>query len=256
MADDPLNAQPDEELREVDDNNNRWLGEIGADIRSLASSIRHTASGVASFVHRSALTVAEEIARLEEEEEEEQELRNQRIGKDSDEQQQQRKEEPIIVLRLPWELLQPQDDNESCMQSTFFEDPELKRRVLLLSHDEASFLQPHRQVLDEDEALDKSRIDLIQRILKVDDHLAIAHKNLQNTVSEATFWCNYFESCSAVRQKYLQEQLEAVDDEDEQNEEDSFVCVDNSVKSHRSAGMRSVDSLVLVESRFTNSMNV
>jgi hypothetical protein len=87
---DPLNAQPAEdelshdgrvvEGREHDrhhqprqqggESTSRWLGEIGVDIRSLATTIRHTASGVATFVHRSALTVAHEIARLEEEEEE------------------------------------------------------------------------------------------------------------------------------------------------------------------------------------------
>jgi hypothetical protein len=310
---DPLNAQPadEQELYRGDDgqqprqvaaaeqSTTHWLGEIGVDIRSLATTIRHTASGVATFVHRSALTVAHEIARLEEEEEEEEEDHEEnhhgagpKSAESHDEKEasssNNKKKEPVR-LRLPWELLQELHDNidhdsdESSATSggilavqptpAFVEDGELKRRILLLSHDEKSFLQPHRQVLEEEETvLDAARIDLIQRLLRADSYLSIAHKNLQSSISEATFWCNYFEACSAARHKYLQDQLEALDqnnneeegvedDDDEEDgteeEEDSFVCIDASVKSYRSAGMRSVDSLVLVESsRFANSMKV
>jgi hypothetical protein len=321
---DPLNAQPAEdelshdgrvvEGREHDrhhqprqqggESTSRWLGEIGVDIRSLATTIRHTASGVATFVHRSALTVAHEIARLEEEEEEEVEEENHDQQKSSPSELQDvsevassnKKKQPVS-LRLPWELLQPDRrsnnaigvtaSGESCAvgqqqdppppAAGFIEDGELKRRILLLSHDETSFLQPHRQVLEEEAALDASRIDLIQRLLRADPFLSIAHKNLQSSISEATFWCNYFEACSAARQKYLQDQLEALDDQnhggevseeeedededevggEEEEEDSSFVCIDASVRSYRSAGMRSVDSLVLVESsRFANSMKV
>jgi hypothetical protein len=308
---DPLNAQPAEEQelyrggggddgqQQPRQSTTHWLGEIGVDIRSLATTIRHTASGVATFVHRSALTVAHEIARLEEEEEEEEEDQEEnqngsghKSSESHDEKEasvsNNKKKEPVR-LRLPWELLeQPHDnvdhsDESSAMSGdilavqpaaapAFVEDGELKRRILLLSHDENSFLQPHRQVLEEEETvLDAARIDLIQRLLRADSYLSIAHKNLQSSISEATFWCNYFEACSAARHKYLQDQLEALDqnnneegeedDDDEEDgteeEEDSFVCIDASVKSYRSAGMRSVDSLVLVESsRFANSMKV
>jgi hypothetical protein len=312
---DPLNAQPaEEELYRGGDEqqpprqqvgaestSSHWLGEIGVDIRSLATTIRHTASGVATFVHRSALTVAHEIARLEEEEEEEEEEGHEenlissaspKSSESHDEKEasssNNKKKDPVR-LRLPWELLHQSHDNvdhsdESSVSPSsggilaiqpppafFVEDGELKRRILLLSHDENSFLQPHRQVLEEEETvLDAARIDLIQRLLRADPYLSIAHKNLQSSISEATFWCNYFEACSAARHKYLQDQLEALDqnkneeceeedDDDEEGteEEDSFVCIDASVKSFRSTGMRSVDSLVLVESsRFANSMKV
>jgi len=42
-----------------------WLGDIGADFRTLAISLKDTAGGVVDFVQRSAVSVANEIAQLE-----------------------------------------------------------------------------------------------------------------------------------------------------------------------------------------------
>lgn len=192
----------------------RWLRGIGADFRSIASSITQTATGVASFVHQSAVHMAQEIARLEEEEE----GNNNNTNSNGE----------IRVLRLPWEL--------PVQQGEYREDGKLREKIMRLSETEGTFLEPYRQT--DESYLDRSRIDLIRRLLVLDPCLSHMQAQLVG-VQEAAFWRNYFEACARARRSHVKQDLMMDGEHD-------FVCV-SSV-----AGMKSLDSLVLVESKFAN----
>jgi BSD domain len=239
-----------------------WLGGIGADFRTLALTIRETAGGVVSFVHRSAITVANEISLLED-------------GREGDDNGSLDDVEP---LHLPWEIR-----TNDC---TYEENEELKAMILQVSMRESSFMGPYssRKMSAEDEedevfVLDHARVQIIRRLLKLDPQLSSMHARLsgRSDVRETTFWRNYFHACSETRSAYIRERSEQaqrrsssstncspnslVPDDDcdngslnfaNQPDDESFVCLSaggklssppNSVKS---TGMKSIDSLVLV----------
>lgn len=226
-ADDPLNAQPSDDDEEEEEEakggdtfqeaDARWLLRgIGADFRSIASSLQQTASGVASFVHQSAVTVAHEISRLEEEEEE---LASHAAAAEQGD---------VRTLRLPWEL-------PTAQPGEYREDVKLREQIMRLSETETTFLEPYRQT--DESYLDRSRIDLIRQLLLIDPCLSHMQSQLVG-VQESAFWRNYFEACARTRRKYLKQE--------NMMDELDFVCV-SSV-----AGMKSLDSLVLVESKYAN----
>lgn len=229
-----------------------WLGGIGADFRTLAESLRDTAGGVASFVHRSAMAVAAEIAQMEEE------------GGDGENTDQCK---AVEALRLPWEILI--DDN------TYAEDSFLKEKILELSTQERNFMEPfsseRKDAKEEDGAfaLDGPRIRLIRSLLELDEHLAATHARLsgRSDVRETIFWRNYFFNCAEVRREHLEIFGDTSDDIvsqtslnslvnaetiSQEGDDISFICVSGGEipsppTSLNSAGIRSVESMVFID---------
>lgn len=209
-----------------------WWGGIGADFRTLASNLKSTAGEVVGFVHRSALSVAQEIAELERHDLEER--------------------PPPEALRLPWEIAQENGEYQ--------EDEELKEKIFLLSYQESSFLEPFTPSNDDDDngafCLDEPRIQLIRNLLEMDENLASTHARLsgRSYIREAVFWRNYFYHCDQTREEHLlegsQSSLVPADAASVQSG-DSYVCVSrmsSAPNSLNSTGLRSVDDLVLVDS--------
>lgn len=168
---------------------------IGADIRTLAASLRDTAGGVAHFVHKSALSVAAEIARLEDEDRQREEgLLPEDIAATE------------AQLKLPWEVQrQDKEDNDSVY---LIEDEILKERILDISKDDRSFLMPatiNPEGGDIEFILDEPHIQLIRRLLEIDGNLAATHARLsgRSDVRETVFWGNYFDRCEQCRIDYL-----------------------------------------------------
>jgi hypothetical protein len=211
-----------------------WLGGLGADFKNLASSLKETAGGVVGYVHRSAMSVAAEIAELE--------VGYSGSSKDG-------ADEMMAPLPLPWEVL-VEDSNGT--GKVYREDGELKRKIFLLSSQEKSFLTPsmlndvHAENEEEEDAfvLDEPRIQLIRHLLEVDENLARSHARLpgrRSHVSENMFWKNYFHHCESVK---LAHQNEAVHSEDDNrfpdrsvlsrtksDDDSSYVCVNTDVMS-------------------------
>jgi hypothetical protein len=210
---------------------------IGSDFRTLALTLKATAGGVANFVHRSAMSVAAEISRLENDDNNVNEL-----DQTSDHDQ----------LRLPWEV--------RTSSTTYEEDAQLREKILSLSSDEDAFLQPFARETNEDDldfTMDEPRIQLIRRLLAYDENLSVIHARLsgRSYVHEKSFWKNYFSRCEEERQAYLKQfetdfqslssQNSLVPTEREMRRDDdssSFV-----IPSPPTSGW-SVDSLVIVES--------
>ena len=226
-----------------------FLDAIGADFRTLACSLRETAGGVASFVQRSAMNVAAEIARLEEEEE----VRSHHYHQNEEE------PENELPLRLPWEV-QFQGNGD------FHEDNTLKERILQLSANDSNFLRPvdnEAASLTEDFTFDDARVHLIRHLLEIDSTLAGAHARLsgRSDVHENDFWKNYFDRCDEERKRYLSSLYSYLDHERSPN---SLVQTESEAGSNRlddelsfvlptppmsgnSTGIRSVDSFVFVD---------
>lgn len=220
-----------------------WFGSMGADFRVLASSIKTTAGGVASFVHRSALSVAAEIAALEHEEDAE---HAEHCGNSSGE---------GGPLRLPWEV--KVDEN------TFSEDSLLKEKIASLSSKESTFLQPFasrkKDAAEDDHDADNEdafvltelRIQLIRRLLELDDQLAATHARLsgRSDVRETVFWRNYFHHCTETRDEHMRLFGQSVDVAS--GDDMSFVCVETYIASPptslNSDLCYSVGDLVLVD---------
>lgn len=241
-----------------------WLGGIGADFRTLALTLRETAGGVVSFVHRSAINVANEIALLEEEDDLNYDISNLDV-------------EP---LHLPWEL-KNEDGN-------YEEDEDLKKRILVLSKSEISFSKPFlsRKTEDHDRddfVLDDARAHVIRQLLKIDPQLSSMHARLsgRNVVREITFWHNYFYACGETRKEYLRElelngnqdmgsqhspnslfpdDLCSVGNEALKSDDESFVFlstgkVASPPASSNTSGMKSIDSMVMVEAVSSSSLS-
>jgi hypothetical protein len=242
-------------ISEGEEGGGGWLGGIGADFRTIAVSLKHTAGGVASFVHRSALSVANEIAHMEED----------MWERGSD------KEPP---LRLPWEV----QDGE--VEGTYHEDSLLKEKILMLSQRKETFTtpfslrgSPDSAEKDDDDGfiLDGPRIHIINVLLSGDDDLSSQHARLsgRSDVQETAFWRNYFYHCDAVRREHLQQyeyedddteehsqdslvpaeedNKEESDDDDDDGTSSSYVCVGDMPSPPISTGMKSVDSMVVVD---------
>lgn len=145
-----------------------WFGSIGTDFRSIATCFKNTIppviGGVASVVHKTAMSVAAEIAELEREGE----LESQRWRDD---------EEPDS-LPLPWEIRQDYENND--IIPVYITDEELMDEILALSLSENTFLKPDDDDNSSDEnfVLDEARITLIRRLLDIDENLAAIHSRL------------------------------------------------------------------------------
>lgn len=213
-----------------------WFGGIAADIKTLAGTLKETAGGVASFVQRSALAVASEIAHLEEEE-----MAQHQAACHLDSLKDK--------TRLPWEI--------QCTNGSFEEDENLKLKILALSTKEETFLRPYSSKDDSSISgsdrppflLDGARIHLVRELLDMDDKLAAMHARLsgRSDVKETVFWQNYFHNCELTREEYfvfnpLAEQADFAD-ENEDDDEGSFIEVPTPPASQRSVG-----SIVIIAS--------
>jgi hypothetical protein len=153
-----------------------WFG-IGSDIKTFARSIAPPIGGFASFIHNSAMTVAKEIASLEREAELETERwREEHYGKAGED----------ITLHLPWEIPHNSTKLRSNSCDTIYEeDEELMQKIFDLSEHEETFLGRKYEKEDESEkeeefsfSLDQPRINLIRRLLELDEQLAVMHARL------------------------------------------------------------------------------
>jgi|UniRef100_A0A8J9TDM0 hypothetical protein len=225
-----------------EEENSGWFGGIGADFRTIACTLKETAGGVASFVHRSAVAVATEIAELEKDGE----------GNDLYEHHGDR------VLPLPWEIISDTSSTE--------EDLELKEAIFTLSISEGTFRHPF-STKDLEEVgrevkfvLDEPRIHLIRRLLEFDDNLATMHARLsgRSDVREIIFWRNYFHHCEETRGTHLaqygdllsvqsQNSFVGADNDSQQGDDSSYYCVPTPPRSMNSTGFRSVDSMVFID---------
>mmetsp|Transcript_20089 Transcript_20089/g.55486 ORF Transcript_20089/g.55486 Transcript_20089/m.55486 type:complete len:353 (-) Transcript_20089:262-1320(-) len=254
-----------------EDESTGWLGGITADIKTLAVTLKDTAGGVANFVQKSALAVATEIAHLEEEE------RAQRMAASSFDHCEEYDCE-TAPLHLPWEV--------HCTNGQLEADAALKLKIHALATKESTFLEPYsaddevqfstlttttrttttmatassprqQQHVRPPFALDEPRIELVRRILNLDEKLASMHARLsaRSGVKEAVFWQNYFYNCELAREEHfvlhpLAESTEFVptserndddDDEltecdDEEEEDGSFIEIPTPPESQRSIG--------------------
>jgi hypothetical protein len=158
---------------------------LGSDFRLLAASFRETAGGVASFVQRSAMTVAAELSRLEESE-----ITGECESGES------------IPLNLPWVIKIDED-------SDYQEILVLKERIMALSREDSTFLRSHATADDSPFfSLDEPRIQLIRHLLELDENLATSHARLSGRVDvkETEFWKNYFDRCRQEVEDYLNQQ--------------------------------------------------
>ena len=228
-----------------------WL----SDFRAIAWSLQQTAGGVANFVHRSAVAIADEIAQLEQEEMEKQHCSE---GSTFDD---QACEGATKVLPLPWELpaVQDDDEEEDEEEDSYVEDSQLKDKILQLGENDDVFLGPFTTKREEDtEFLDEARIALIRRLLEIDDQLARTHARLsgRSDVRETLFWKNYFYHVEQTQASHtaLTTSLDSlVPAEEEDNDDDwekettAFVQVPKPPASTNSLGAHSVGSMVVID---------
>lgn len=165
-----------------EDEGNSWFGGIGTDFRTLANSIKETIppafGGIASFVHRSALSVAAEIAALERDSE----LETERWRADNYRGTLQDSQS----LHLPWEVKCELADAAKDGVPLYMTNEELMDAILALSLKESTFLEPFSQRHPEGKTLtaktnfvlDQHRIQLIRRLLDIDENLAAMHARL------------------------------------------------------------------------------
>ena len=147
-----------------------WFGDIKSLAKSTKDTIFPAIDGVASFIHRSAMTVAAEIAQLERDAELEAERwRQENYGASTG-----NSERVQNQLPLPWEV-KPRDSD---MSSELVEDENFKFRIMELSTTEDTFLEPYGSGEAEDFPLTEDRIRLIRRLLALDDNLAAIHAKL------------------------------------------------------------------------------
>jgi len=186
-----------------------WLGAIGTDFKNIATCFKKNTlpvlGGVANLVHKTAMSVAAEIAQLERDGELEGDYwREESQGLD---------EKDLETLSLPWEISQKFDGDDV---SVYITDEDLMEEILALSLLEKTFLEPFTSPaagslssVDRSEfILDQPRINLIRRLLDIDDNLAATHARLsgRSDVRETIFWKNYFYHCEEARNKSLYRQ--------------------------------------------------
>jgi hypothetical protein len=158
-----------------------WFGAIGTDFKNIASSIKDTfppgIGGIIHFVHKSAMSVAAEIAQLERDAEldvgrwREENYANTKEGSES--------------LPLPWEIKCDLDDSLQAESPLYMTDEELMDIIMALSLKEHTFLKPFSPQSKIDNlrskasfVMDVARIDLIRRLLDIDENLAAIHARL------------------------------------------------------------------------------
>lgn len=153
-----------------DDEAGGWLGSITTDFRHMANCFKDSTlpviGGVASLVHKTAMTVAAEIAQLE------------RDGELDASVWRTENNREVESLFLPWEIRKEADNGEIPVYVT---DGELMDEILALSLHESTFSTPfaamENQASEDGQtfALDKPRIALIRRLLDIDENLAAIH---------------------------------------------------------------------------------
>lgn len=151
-----------------------WLEAIGSDFRNIAACFKDSTlpvlGGVASLVHRTAMSVAAEIAQLERDGELDAERRN-----DETDETQGFTENYTEPFHLPWEENLNLDGDDT---AAFVTDEELMEKVLALSLVESTFLRPFSLEKSKSFVLDEPRIHLIRRLLDTDENLAAMHARL------------------------------------------------------------------------------
>mmetsp|Transcript_31529 Transcript_31529/g.52051 ORF Transcript_31529/g.52051 Transcript_31529/m.52051 type:complete len:304 (+) Transcript_31529:141-1052(+) len=178
-----------------------WFGDIKSLAKSTKDSIFPAIDGIANILHRSAMTVAAEIAQLERDAEMEADRwRDENYGAAPSQ------EQPRRELRLPWEVRRREaiTDLSSSSTSHCVEDESFKQRILELSKTEDTFMEPYGAGEADDFPLNEQRIHLIRRLLDIDENLAATHAKLsgRSDVKEALFWKNYFYHCDRLRMEY------------------------------------------------------
>lgn len=178
-----------------------WLGSISTDFRNMATCFKDSTlpviGGMASLIHKTVVTVAEEIAQLE------------RDG----ELPEAEFDAGVESLSLPWEI---QQDSENSTIPVFVTDGELMDAILALSRQKSTFSSPFvatsvdRKPGEEDAfVLDQPHVALIRRLLDADEHLAAVHARLpgRSDIYEIVFWRNYFHHCEITRKEHLEKRL-------------------------------------------------
>jgi len=225
----------------------RWFGGLGSEILNIAhcltDNVSPVVSGVATFVHRTAVAVANEISQLERDGEVETAVameerpskKNSKGTKGSgttiilspssfDSTSTSNKPENLI---LPWEVCQESQTSLSTQKendeiSVYFTDTDLMKKIIILSRQESTFLEPFSEDSPEGNnkslpqninnislssysstfVIDDSRIKLIHRLLDIDENLASMHTELTRGDTDSWdtfFWKNYFFHCEETR---------------------------------------------------------
>lgn len=159
-----------------------WFGSIGTDFKNIATSIKDTfppaIGGILHFVHKSAMSVAAEIAQLE---------------RDGELDAERWREENYVttkegseLLPMPWEIKCDLGDSHQDETPLYMTHEELMDIIMALSLKEHTFLQPFSPHSGDNDDLksnssfimDDARINLIRRLLDVDENLAAIHARL------------------------------------------------------------------------------
>jgi hypothetical protein len=119
------------------------------------------------------------------------------------------------ITLLPWiiHVDDPKENNFKNDTKIWKEDFVLKEKILALSQKDCNFLKPYDTTDEEDNCfsshfiLDDAHIDLIRRLLIIDEKLTKVHARLRahNGVKETTFWRNYFYHCYKMRNQHIQD---------------------------------------------------
>lgn len=152
---------------------NGWFNDFKSLAKSTKDSILPAIDGIASMIHRSAMTVAAEIAQLERDAEMDAERwRAENYGHTTT---------TSHRSPLPWEIAVDQKRQQQQHPKRYVVHEALKFNILKLSTDERTFLQPFTDApaaAGNDFALTGPLIELIQRLLAIDDNLASMHAKL------------------------------------------------------------------------------
>jgi hypothetical protein len=170
-----------------------WFSDIKSLAKSTKDSIFPAIDGFANILHRSAMTVAAEIAQLERDAEMEADRwREENYGKaDSGEKQEQTRR----FLRLPWEVRRREGATTDLANSTTshcVEDEDFKQRILDLSKTEDTFMEPYGAGEADDFPLNEQRIHLIRRLLELDENLSSTHAKLSGKFTSCSFFASLF----------------------------------------------------------------
>jgi hypothetical protein len=151
-----------------------WFGEFKSIAKSTKDSILPTIDGIASMIHRSAMTVAAEIAQLERDAElEADRWRDENFGSVN-------RDDSAKPYPLPWEVkrVDPGGGLSKSYASQYAEDVEFKQAILALSTSEETFLEPYGPGEANDFHINESRVNLIRRLLAIDGNLASTHAKM------------------------------------------------------------------------------
>jgi len=185
----------------------QWFSKL---TRSIKDNIPAVIDGVADTIHRSARTLVNEFAEMENEARRERSESHEIDLADSG-------GLDVIISLLPWEMccVETTESEQSSDSVVYEEDEVLKEKVMALSLDETIFTGPFNgektDDLDVPFVLDESRVMLIRRLLEIDHNLGHVHAKIsgRSEVKETIFWKNYFYHCEellVVRKKEIEEE--------------------------------------------------